>query len=126
MVVDGTGGGRGLPAELDGDGAVEPTAVPRHRLGDPGLGAPGPQDGGAHGPHGEPNGSLGAVDDEAGRYDGDDHGVADTDLGEALVATQYGHGEGGDQLPRSSGRALHADHEVVDGERAGVVVGGER
>ena len=41
---------------------------------------------------------AGTVDGEAGAADGDDHGVADTDLGVALPAVEQRHGDRRDQL----------------------------
>ena len=61
---------------------------------------------------GEANRASRSVDGEAGAGDGDDHRVADADLGVALPAVEHRHRDGDDQLAGTQGRALDPGHEL--------------
>ena len=77
------------------------------------LGLDGPDRNRRHRPEGHPDGAPGSVHHKGERGDGDDHGVAGSDLEELLRSVQHRYPDGRYELTWNQGVALHSASELV-------------
>ena len=120
MVVDRAGRLGGQRTGAIGVGGGDRSGRPVGGTGHERLGGTGAHDRRCDRPEAQAHRPVRPVDGETGAGDGDDHGVADADLGVALPPVEHRHGHGGDQLAGLQRRALDADHELGDRHARGV------